>query len=447
MMRQMTAAFLTAFAGLIPLQPAMTAYAAGTAPVTGSCGASLTWTYENGTLTVSGTGKMQNYDNPNEVPWQAYSDEITALKLEEGMTSVGYLSFMYLEHLTSVTIPESVTYIGGNAFFGCDALLDISIPASVSEIGGWAFDCTAWIKAKRAENPFVTVNGILIDGQSCTGEVVIPESVSSIGDAAFTNNSHMTAVTVPERVTRIGANAFARCSRLSGVTLPERLSYLGGWVFDDTPWLKAKCAESTLVIVNDLLADAHTCSGETEIPDGIRLLCGGAFELSGITAVTVPESVEVIDYRVFCQCRKLTAVNLPDHLREIGDYAFRDCGSLSEITIPESVTEIGSDVFSGCAEDFTISGWAGSRAESYAAENNIPFHALPPTGSRLTGDVNQDGSTDVSDAVILARFTAEDTTAVITAQGKKNADCNKNGKPDSEDVILILKAIAKLITL
>lgn len=69
------------------------------------------------------------------------------------------------------------------------------------------------------------------------------------------------------------------------------------------------------------------------------------------------------------------------------------------------------------------------------------------TTTTKTGDVTCDGTVDVSDAVLLARFLAEDTEAEIIEQGKKNADCNKSGKPDSEDVTMILKAIARLITL
>jgi endo-1,4-beta-xylanase len=69
-----------------------------------------------------------------------------------------------------------------------------------------------------------------------------------------------------------------------------------------------------------------------------------------------------------------------------------------------------------------------------------------PQAKKL-GDTDDNGKTDVSDAVLLARFLAEDTSVSITAVGQANADCNKNGKPDQEDITMILKAIAKLITL
>ena len=67
------------------------------------------------------------------------------------------------------------------------------------------------------------------------------------------------------------------------------------------------------------------------------------------------------------------------------------------------------------------------------------------TGSGKLGDVNEDKSIDVADAVLLARFVAEDSEANVSSQGKQNADVNRNGNPDSEDVVTILKYIAKLI--
>lgn len=67
------------------------------------------------------------------------------------------------------------------------------------------------------------------------------------------------------------------------------------------------------------------------------------------------------------------------------------------------------------------------------------------TGNGMLGDVNEDKSIDVADAVLLARFVAEDSEANVSSQGKQNADVNRNGNPDSEDVVTILKYIAKLI--
>ena len=90
--------------------------------------------------------------------------------------------------------------------------------------------------------------------------------------------------------------------------------------------------------------------------------------------ITIPESVKIIDDEVFFRKERLFSVTIPDSVTTIGDYAFSFCSSLSSITIPDSVTSIGKSAFSACKE-LTIRATAGSCAEAYAKENNIPFMA------------------------------------------------------------------------
>ena len=78
------------------------------------------------------------------------------------------------------------------------------------------------------------------------------------------------------------------------------------------------------------------------------------------------------------------------------------------------------------------------------AETTAETTATTPAGKRLLGDANCSGKVDVSDAVLTARTVNEDRTAVITDQGKRNADCNQNGNVDSEDITMILRHIAKI---
>ena len=130
----------------------------------GTCGKNLTWTLENGMLTISGTGEMTNWSNEAGIPWYSYAETITELVLPEGLTSIGSWAFLGLSGLTHVEIPASVTDIHYYAFLDCYGLTSVTIPSGVKSIGAAAFGhCTALTS------------------------IEIPASVTSIAWAAFSS--------------------------------------------------------------------------------------------------------------------------------------------------------------------------------------------------------------------------------------------------------------------
>lgn len=105
----------------------------------GTCGENLTWSIQDGTLTISGTGEMESYSGEYNVPWYNYRNGINNIVIMNGVTSVGDYAFVGCS-LTSVTIGNSVMTIGEHAFTGCSKLASVSIPNSVKSIGENAFD-------------------------------------------------------------------------------------------------------------------------------------------------------------------------------------------------------------------------------------------------------------------------------------------------------------------
>ncbi|MDE6776606.1 MAG: leucine-rich repeat domain-containing protein, partial [Oscillospiraceae bacterium] len=171
----------------------------------GTCGENLTWNFEEstGTLTISGTGAMKNWNNEQESCWYGLHENIKEVIIEDGVTTIGKGAFSYCDSLTSVAIPDSVTAIGDEAFFDCSILDSIVIPGSVKSIGRKALSGTSWLQIKRNENPLVIMNGILIDGTTCEQEVIIPDSVISIADGAFCNCHNLKSIVIPDGITII----------------------------------------------------------------------------------------------------------------------------------------------------------------------------------------------------------------------------------------------------
>ena len=391
----------------LPTEPAADEIQAATA--SGTCGDNLTWTLENGVLTISGTGAMTKWSSISNVPWYSYRETITDIVLPagltsigrnafygckyvagvtipEGVTSIGDAAFQSCSSLTSVTIPESVTSIGGTAFSGCSSLTSVTIPEGVTSIGSYAFrDCSSLTSVTIPEG-VTSIEYQTFFGCSSLASVTIPEGVTSIGSYAFRNCSSLTSVTIPDSVTSIGEYAFYYCSSLTSVTIPSSVTSIGGSAFSG-------CNQITAVYIEDLdwwlgLSNSALPHGDlylngelvTEItvpagilglrpnmfsnmtglervilPDGLRTIGESAFQnCSSLTSVTIPEGVTSIGDSAFSGCSSLTSVTIPEGVTSIGRYTFYGCSSLTSVTIPESVTSIGESAFSGCSSLTTI---------------------------------------------------------------------------------------------
>ena len=176
----------------------------------------------------------------------------------------------------------------------------------------------------------------VISGGSCSGDVVIPEkitsngkeyTVTSIGARAF-YEYNISSVTIPNSVTSIGEYTFAKCRNLTTAVIPNSVTYIGQWAFMGTG--------ITSVI----------------IPDGITSLEESIFNgCDYLSSVIIPNSVNSIGRKAFYRCLSLASINIPNSVTSIGELAFWECRSLTSITIPNSVTSIGAQAFNGEDED------------------------------------------------------------------------------------------------
>ncbi|MBO7473812.1 MAG: leucine-rich repeat protein [Ruminococcus sp.] len=142
-----------------------------------------------------------------------------SLQLPDTLNVINPYAFGMCKNLTTLTIPDSVNKIGMHAFEECPALETINFPNHLVETGDYTFDNTPWLNAQRKIDPLVTVNGALIDGRTCKGEVVVPSSVKFIASGAFAKNNEITSAVIPANVSNIPDNLFWYCSNLASVEL------------------------------------------------------------------------------------------------------------------------------------------------------------------------------------------------------------------------------------
>ncbi len=223
--------------------------------------------------------------------------------------------------VTSAVIPAeiggvAVTAIWDWAFSDCGSLTSVTIPDSVTTIWGHAF--------------FRCYN---------LATVTLGEGVETIGVGAFEGCTSLSEITIPASVTSIAADAFTDCGSLVGIWVDEgNLTYSSD--ADGTFYDKEKTT---------LIRASKAVSGSYEILPGVKTIGGGAFACrSGLTDVSIPDSVTVIGNSAFALCTGLTEVIIPDSVTEIGAYAFDGCTGLWHVAIGNGVTSIGERAFFEC---------------------------------------------------------------------------------------------------
>ncbi len=305
---------------------------------TGSCGENVTWELNPLTncMTISGIGPMDDshsYYNQSGIFYH-YLGRIHTVIINDGVESIGDYVFASCSELKSVSIPSSITRIGEKAFWRCsnltnldlpdglnevgdaafamcDLLRNIAIPASVIKIGAGAFAAPESIFVAQ-DNQYYSSDetGVLFNkdksvliqypSNAQNKHYVIPDSVTTIGDAAFLDSGNLTNISMHKGISSIGTKAFMGCTKLGSIKIP---------------------------------------AGVDSIPESAFATC------KNLKSVDISYGVTTIGRNAFEHCEELENINIPSSVTTIGRYAFSDCYSLSDIIIPDSVTSIGEYAF------------------------------------------------------------------------------------------------------
>ena len=281
-------------------------------------------------------------------PLNVYPTE-TTIVIPDGTTTIADFIFANYINLTNITIPDSVTSIGYHAFYDCDKLTNIHI----SSIESWCkITGIGNLMGYSSSNKKLYINGEEIT------ELIIPDSITSIENVAFSNCSGLKNVTIPEGVTSIGESAFSRCSGLKNVTIPEGVTSIGYRAFSG-------CSGLTSIIIPDSVTSIRYYAFDgtawyNNQPDGLIYAGKVAYKYKG----TMPNNTTIV---------------INEGTISIGDYAFSGCTGLTSIIIPDSVTSIGTGAFDGTA-------WYNNQPDGliYAGKVAYIYKGTMPNNTTIT---------------------------------------------------------------
>ena len=258
----------------------LTQRAAASSP-TNTCGDNATWAYENGTLTISGTGAMKDYA-ANTSPWNDIRDDIKSIVVGSGITHIGDFAFYSCESLSSIAIPAGITSIGEGTFDSCKSLTSVTLDqnSQLTEIKRYAF-----------------------------------------------SGSNIASFAIPATLTELNDLAFNLCSNLSAFTVAEgncKFSAVDGVLFNKTG--------------NELIAYPNKKGTAYQIPENVTTIHANAFYSTDVVSVSIPATLTTIGDCAFTKsCLK--SITIPANVSTIGQGAFESCEALTTITIPYSYNQ------------------------------------------------------------------------------------------------------------
>ncbi len=371
----------------------------------GSCGDNLTWALDDqGQLTISGTGDMNDYDrfnNNQKAPWYEFRSSIVSVTVQSGVTGIGKAAFVNCGNIQDVKLPDSLIRVGEDAFVSCNSLKSITLPDHLTTIGLSAFGYlnsiilyakfdsdTARSLGKVSESFRITGLPISFrygnDGDTLTvtdaDESIltaeIPDGVTTIGYSAFENCSQLSKLVFPESLTSIEYAAFSGCSSLEELDLPGKIAELSDAAFLNCNAIRYAPVESVTAktlgkkslsfrnrgLLYDLMYSFdHADTGElllisadsdiveAEIPAGVHEIANCAFSYcEQLKKVHMADTVVSIGMLAFSHCPALSEITLSEGLQIIRDAAFQKCTSLKEIVFPDGINEIDAGAFQDC---------------------------------------------------------------------------------------------------
>lgn len=291
---------------LRPLNPDVQLVVEPGAKLTGGAagdGSGVTWLLTENTddpstytLTIRGSGAMENYLMSSNQPWCSFRKQITSVVVSPGVTSIGNLAFTRFSKLIHVDIADSVVSIGEQAFSDCSSLTNITVPQSVTYIGVNAFDsCTNLSSITLSTNNITSIRPYTFSGCSKLSSIVIPDGVTSIQLGAFSNCTKLTSISIPGSVISIGPYAFRDCTNLTSITIPGSVTSIGEHVFTGCTSLNdirySGTSESVISALSGYVLTLVTFNYGDKVPEAERMITVSVKTGETLTAPTTPPTV------------------------------------------------------------------------------------------------------------------------------------------------------------
>lgn len=383
------------------------------------------------TLNADHTATVANYDNSTQDGVIDIPDTVTSGGQSYKVTAIGDSAFKSLStpiNVSSVFIPATVRSIGGSAFCYCNALTTVTFAedSQLKSIGGSAFCGTehAHPRFKEIQIPdsVETIGNAAFRYCQDLERITLPSTLQKLSNSTFQGCTALSEVTFPASLKTIEKGAFIGCRKLSEVKLPVSLTAIEVYVFDSCSSLE------TVFYYGSLAQWSQINTSNDFLGDSCPSLVMGDY-----TAQFIPVEDNPYDYpppktvTITKYTGTESTVILPSTINswpvtKIGEDAFQDNTTITSVTIPANVTEIGSNAFAGCTNLTSV---------NYKGDwSNLTIQSGNPAV--------QDAAKDAANEQLFDfKFTPDNTAVIVTRYNGTAADVTIPSRYKGKPVTMI----------
>ena len=363
---------------------------------------------DNGTpITDSVTGIEYELKVDNGVVTHDVAGEYTEFILtKNNRGDIGYNEYLTEFDIPSAFVKDGVTYkvvgIDADAFYSSSSpkLTSVTIPNTVTSIGDFAFSSCGNLTSVTISGSVISLGQGVFQNCFSLKSVTICDGVTSIGEYMFYGCSQLTDIVIPNSVTTIQDHAFQKCSSLSTITIPHTVTHIGDNVFSECSKLTNINIPNDVVTIGGSAFSSCTSLTSIVIPNNVTTIGINAFSgCTNLTSVVIPDSVITIGWGAFASCTQLSNVVIGSGVTNIDEHVFNNCGNLTHITVPNSVTNIASMAFSYCRKIATVY-----------------FEGTEDQWGKITVGSSNEGLTG---ATILFKYSSMNAVTLISPDGSK----------------------------
>ena len=416
-------------------------------------------------------------------------EKLEEVTFEEGsqLTEIMGDAFKNCKALKTFQMPNGVKIIANGAFSNCSSLEHITFPEGLTQLNG--FDGCTSLKEIVLPNSLLNISDFCFNNCTSVTHVQLPANITNIGMYTFSIMLSLTSFTaLATTPPSVNGNAFA-ATPIKNATLFVPIGckdvYANAYYWKDFKEIieingqgfrftrDGIAYEITNADDMEVMVCSADYSGDITIPeivefnDGMYVVLGindEAFKnCTQLTSISIPRFITSIGNEVFSGCTALRTVKLPDDLTTIGNRSFYNCKGLKSITIPASVKRIGQEAFAYSSglerieaypiipptcDDKVFNGISKYLCKLYVVENSIDSYAaanqwqdfrnIVALQEYILGDVNDDGTVDISDYIGVANHILGNTPAGFNETA---ADVNSDGSIDISDYIGVANII------